>query len=249
MLRANIHASSTDGASLLCIDEINRGPAVAIFGDTLTAIESDKRLGEDNEVVTSASPFYAYGDDGVFKEFHLSPHLYILACMNEADTSVEPLDVAFLRRFSLYRLFPDETIAKTHLRITEETNPSENDETIPHLYLVLWKAWKEVNRRISLGRSAAFTIGHGVLMWKAAPTEIGEARLYASECWRRIEAHVDEVFFGNDQAKGIVYNAGENTTYNLREEYFGDQPVIQLRKKNVVDIYKMLREISLAEGE
>jgi 5-methylcytosine-specific restriction protein B len=43
LYRASEHAKSKTGASLLIIDEINRGPAVQVFGGSIVAIESDKR--------------------------------------------------------------------------------------------------------------------------------------------------------------------------------------------------------------
>ena len=46
---ANEHALGEEGAALLIIDEINRGPAVESFGDTIVSLEADKRLDEDDE--------------------------------------------------------------------------------------------------------------------------------------------------------------------------------------------------------
>ena len=47
LYRASEHAKTDQGASLLIIDEINRGPAVQVFGGAIVAIESDKRLAPD----------------------------------------------------------------------------------------------------------------------------------------------------------------------------------------------------------
>ena len=249
MLKANRFAEAPDGTALLCIDEINRGPAVSIFGDTITSIEADKRLDETNKVTGSSAPFYAHTEAGKLEACYLSPHLYLLASMNEADTSVEPLDVAFLRRFFTYRLYPDSAVAAAYLGITQHPVLPPAASSPEHVYEALWKAWRAVNQRIALGRSPTFELGHGVLMWNQLPTKLPEARLYAEQCWARIEAHVNEIFFGNEQARAVVYNAREKGVYHLSEAYFGDQPVTLLLKEADTDIYKLLLEVGgVSEG-
>lgn len=156
LLEANEFAINEVGASLLSIDEINRGPAVSIFGDTLTAVEPDKRLSLNDTVSSMSASFQAYDDKtGDLEQVYLSPHVYILASMNEADTSVEPLDIAFLRRFAVYRLEPDVEVAYSHFRITPETQLSGNPVSIENIYSALVKAWLTVNKRIILGRNHA----------------------------------------------------------------------------------------------
>ena len=243
LFQANRAALIPDSTSLLTIDEINRGPAVSIFGDTLTAIEADKRLDDNNKPLDSSATFYAYVNGGKYEACHLSPHLYLLASMNEADTSVEPLDVAFLRRFDTYRLEPEPKTAQEFLGIEANLTISDKASGPKDVYYALWRAWTEVNRRISLGRSPTFQLGHGVLMWQRPPTTLSGAIEHAAECWRRIEAHIDEVFFGNDQARAIVYNANDTSVYHVGEAYFGDQPVVQLKKTPDADLYKVLLQV------
>lgn len=245
LMDANQFAIEEKGASLLSIDEINRGPAVSIFGDTLTSIEPDKRLNENDQQTPASSPFYAYDSTtGVLKPFFLSPHLYMLATMNEADTSVEPLDVAFLRRFSVYRLLPEVETARTFLNLPiDPSAPLGNDTAL--LYESLVSAWNSVNKRISLGRSPAFQIGHGILMRSPPPSDLPNAQLYAAECWRRIEAHVQEVFFANDTAQASVFNAKQGSHYELVEGTFDEQPVSRLHFKTwqPQDILSILKQV------
>jgi 5-methylcytosine-specific restriction enzyme B len=233
LMKANQFATTQHGAALVIIDEINRGPAVAIFGDTLTAMEADKRLAEDDSKTSASAPFHAYdASTGQMKPFHLSSHLYILASMNEADTSVEPLDVAFLRRFSIYRLEPDEALVRDYLGLLPGQAKIGEPPEVNALLTSLVDAWKTVNERISLGRSSTFQLGHGVLMGVSRPADLASAQSFATDCWRQIEAHVREVFFGNDTSQAIVLNAaGNGSYYQLNEATFDDQPVFRLTFK------------------
>jgi 5-methylcytosine-specific restriction enzyme B len=239
LLQANQKALTANSASLLTIDEINRGPAVAIFGDALVAVEADKRLGLDDKPIQKTGVIYAYTPDGTYKPHHLS--------MNEADTSVEPLDVAFQRRFHIFRLEPDPIVARQHLGLASPADAPPTATDPKHVYAALLAAWETVNAKIILGRSRAFQIGHGVLMLSTPPSDVDLAIGYALEAWRRVEAHIDELFFGNDAAKAVVFNAGHGKGYTLEEAYFGEQPVSRLVRPVLAassDAYAMLRSVA-----
>lgn len=228
LYKASEHAKTDKGASLLVIDEINRGPAVQIFGGAIVAIESDKRLAPDGSPAIKTQWFEILGpDDGELVEYALPHHLYILAAMNQADASVEPLDVAFLRRWEPFKLLPDSDVLRKHFGIANSADPlQENPASAQDVFQASVRAWEQVNRRISLGRGSEFQIGHGVMMGQ----EIAEMSLdaaLASACkgWAKVRAHVEEVFFGDVRGVAAVFNAINAPSYHplkLVETTFAD---------------------------
>jgi 5-methylcytosine-specific restriction protein B len=245
---ANNYAQEPKGAALLVIDELNRGPAVQLFGDAIVAIEADKRMADDDSIPFKAFPFDVLDPaTGAQTPTYLSAHLYILAAMNQADVSVEPLDVAFIRRWERYMLSPEPEKVRAKLASSGASVTLPDVPTSPgDVVEAAIRAWESVNQRIALGRGAEFQLGHGVFFSRAnvAMASMAEALCLAVSCWAAITAHLDEVFFGD--AFGIAATLRADLSeghYRLESVPFGQEQRQMLRSPGTIDssnIYQLL---------
>lgn len=121
---------------VLVIDEINRGNVSGIFGELITLLESDKRMGRSEEI----SVELPYSKE----QFTVPPNVYIIGTMNTADRSVEALDTALRRRFAF-----EEIISKPEL-LKDITFEDFN----------LQEVLTTINKRIEALVDRDHTIGH-----------------------------------------------------------------------------------------
>lgn len=122
---------------VLIIDEINRANISKVFGELITLLEDDKRLGKPNELKISLPN----GE----KEFGVPPNLYLIGTMNTADKSIALIDIALRRRFEFIGYYPD----------------YENEKLKPEAKTLLQKINEEIYK---LKKSADYLIGHAYFM-------------------------------------------------------------------------------------
>jgi hypothetical protein len=122
---------------VLIIDEINRANISRVFGELITLLEDDKRLGKPNELKITLPN----GE----KEFSVPPNLYLIGTMNTADKSIALIDIALRRRFEFIGYYPD----------------YENDKLKPEAKTLLQKINEEIYK---LKNSADYLIGHAYFM-------------------------------------------------------------------------------------
>lgn len=171
---------------VLIIDEINRGNISQIFGELITLIEKDKRLGKE-EALEAILPYSK-------KKFGVPPNLYIIGTMNTADRSVEALDAALRRRFSFKEIPPDPLLIANEGKLKNEKGFLGNI----NLPLLL----NTINNRIEKLLDKDHQIGHSYFM---SITNLNELK---ATFQNEIIPLLQEYFFGDYGKIGLVLGKG-----------------------------------------
>lgn len=159
------------------IDEINRGNVARVFGELITLLEPDKRLGAENELIVKL-PYSR-------TLFGVPSNLHVIGTMNTADRSVEALDTALRRRFAFEELPPRPELLD--FMIDGQIDPKE--------------MLRAINRRLEKLYDRDHAIGHAFfLQLGSEPTLDALKRVFE----RQVLPLMQEYFFGDWGKIGLV---------------------------------------------
>lgn len=190
----------------LIIDEINRGNVANIFGELITLIEKDKRLGAQQETIVNLP----YSKD----DFGVPANLILIGTMNTADRSVEALDSALRRRFAFIEKAPEPSLFdKPEYKLGE---------------IDLKSMLTAINDRIELLLDKDHLIGHSYFLGIKTIEDLKDAFR------NKVIPLLEEYFYGKPQLIGLVLGPSflkEKEQVQLFNKFDTDFSEIQEKKR------------------
>ena len=226
-LKKEDYKGKTGEPYVLIIDEINRGNVSQIFGELITLIEEDKRLGNP-EAIQVQLP---YSKDW----FGVPPNVHIIGTMNTADRSVEALDTALRRRFSFTEMPPKPGLINTE---GKAENGSVNGIELSALL-------ETINKRIEKLLDKDHMIGHSYFL------SVEGLKGLKSAFQNKIVPLLQEYFFGDYGKIGLVIGSKffDIKDNEVDEDFFApfedydSSPLVERKVYHLKNIQEMSDEL------
>ena len=233
LILAAEHASELKRASLLLIDEVNRGNTAEIFGELITLLERDKRTAVDPKVdrlpdeaeceVALPYPPKDTQNQAVFKgRLRLPEHLYVLASMNSVDRSVAPLDSALRRRFQVIEVPPrPQKLKDRWSNIRDEVADDADREEWDNVAWIAYRMLIRINELIGCYRGPDFRLGHSYLwsVFKDEPITVAERKRRLFDAFAdSILPQLREIFRDQPDVLAFALSGGQ------RSDWFVSRP-------------------------
>ncbi len=191
----------------LLIDEVNRANVASVFGDLITLLEADKRLGAPHELWLTLP----YSQES----FGVPINLFVVGTMNTTDRSIALLDIALRRRFSFREMLPDPAL----LGIVDGVDLSQ--------------LLRVINERIEYLLDRDHQIGHAYLTPVQTQADLCVAfrdriipllQEYFFQDWAKIQLVLgDNGAWGKEPGERLVWTKKKYTA-NAASKLFGETP-------------------------
>jgi 5-methylcytosine-specific restriction protein B len=167
---------------VLILDEINRANISKVFGELITLLEEDKRIGNENEL----SVILPSGEI-----FSVPSNLYVIGTMNTADKSIALVDIALRRRFQFIPVYPDPKVIGKYCK--------SKDKAAKETFMI------DLNKLLRKEKGVDFQIGHAYFLKENSLKEVINENVipllteYFRNDLEKVKKHMKEVGFELDE--------------------------------------------------
>jgi 5-methylcytosine-specific restriction endonuclease McrBC GTP-binding regulatory subunit McrB len=212
---------------VMIIDEINRGNISKIFGELITLIEDNKRLGETEEIIVTLP----YSGD----EFGVPSNVYIVGTMNSTDKSIALVDIALRRRFKFEKILPDYSLIHnaSARSLLEKLNENicalkNSDFVIGHSYFMRIPDTDENNEKLKevfINQVLPLLEEYFFNDWEALATILGAESIQKTKpvskmCWNELKHNFEANNSDDELLIGRTLEKPEKIFINIQSLYF-----------------------------